>query len=141
MSNEFQAFEVPLPSGGLNYPTNCSFKSGVVKLRYGTSRDETILMDNQLIKKGTVLTELLKSLMVDKEDVNKLFPGDYNALMLAARISMYGSDFEAEIQCPSCGKMNKIFVDLTKFENFENTENFLSGNFEYTSKLKNKYKY
>lgn len=141
MNIEFQTFEVPLPSEGLNYPNDCAFKSGVVKLKYGTSKEETILMDNQLIKKGTVLTELLKSLMVEKEDVNMLFPGDYNALMLAVRISMYGSDYDAEIQCPSCGRSNKVFIDLSKFENYKNTEDFLSGNFEYVSKFKNKYKY
>ena len=137
----FQTFVIPLPSGGLNYTDDCAFKKGTVELKYGTSREETILMDRQLIRNGTVLDELLKSLMIEKEDVSKLFPGDFNALVIAARVSMYGNIWEVKVPCPSCGVEQEIKIDISEFDNFKNTEEFENGTLVYESTQGNKFEY
>lgn len=140
-NNNFQTFEVELPSKGLNYPDDCVFKKGTVNLKYGTSKEETILMDSQLIRKGTVLDKLVQSLLIEDEDISKLFPGDFNSLVVNARISMYGTRWEIKIPCPMCGEQNKNVIDISEFNSFENTKEFEEGKFEFISSLKNKFKY
>ena len=68
-----------------------------------TAREEDILTSRALLKKGTVITELLKSCLVDRS-VNPadLLGGDRNALMVAIRITGYGPDYNAEIECQEC---------------------------------------
>jgi hypothetical protein len=49
-----------------------------------TAREEDILTSRALIKKGTVITNLLQSCVVDKRvDVQKMLSGDRNAVMVA----------------------------------------------------------
>jgi hypothetical protein len=68
-----------------------------------TAREEDILTSRALIKKGTVITELLKSCLIDKSiDVQDMIAGDRNAIMVALRITGYGAEYPAEIQCSSC---------------------------------------
>lgn len=96
---------VPLPSSGKVYPQGTSlFGSDAVEIRAMTAREEDILTSRALLKKGTVITELIKSCIVDK-NINPadLLGGDRNALMVAIRITGYGPDYSAEIECNECG--------------------------------------
>jgi hypothetical protein len=107
---------VPLPSLGICYPDghplhNCE----TVEIRPMTAREEDILTSRALIKKGTVITHLLESCMVDKSiRANDLIVGDRNALMIALRITGYGADYKAEIQCPECTTTTKYEFDLSE---------------------------
>lgn len=99
----------PLPSLGKVYPDGhplCG-KSDI-GVRVMTAREEDILTNRALIKKGKVLTELLKSCIIDKSvDVNSLLVGDQNAIMLVLRMSGYGADYgPIEIECENCGHKN-----------------------------------
>jgi len=95
---------VPLPSNGLVYPESSSLHGReTVDIRVMTAREEDILTSRALIKKGTVITELLRSCIMDKSiDVQDMIAGDRNAIMVALRITGYGADYGAEIQCSSC---------------------------------------
>lgn len=95
---------VPLPSCGKAYPTGSSLHGvEVVDIKAMTAREEDILTSRALLKKGTVITELIKSCLVDKTiNPTELLTGDRNALMVAIRITGYGAGYDAEIECEEC---------------------------------------
>lgn len=96
---------VPLPSAGKVYPQDSTlFNVETVDIRPMTAREEDILTSRALLKKGTVITELIKSCLVDRSiNPNDLLGGDRNALMIAIRITGYGPEYAAEIECNECG--------------------------------------
>lgn len=107
---------VPLPSKGVVYPTDSAlYDRETVDIRAMTAREEDILTSRALIKKGTVITELIRSCLVDKRiDVNKMISGDRNAVMVALRITGYGAEYSAEVDCPACGTKSKQAFDLAQ---------------------------
>jgi len=106
---------VPLPSLGLVYPSNSPFHNkDTVSIRTMTTREEDILMNRAFIKKGTVLTELVKSCLVTPGDPNELLMCDRNALMFAIRVTGYGSDYEVEVECPDCNEKFKNVFQLAE---------------------------
>lgn len=95
---------VPLPSNGKAYSQDSSLHGAdLVEIKSMTAREEDILTSKALLKKGTVITELIKSCMVDKSvNVLDLLSGDRNALMVAIRITGYGPEYSVEMECPEC---------------------------------------
>lgn len=95
---------VPLPSAGLVYPTQSSLHGReTVEIKAGTAREEDILTSRALLKKGTVITELIRSCLLDKS-INPvdMLTGDRNALMVAIRVTMYTADYDVELECNEC---------------------------------------
>lgn len=85
---------VELPSKGLIYPETNPLSSGKVEMKYMTAREEDILTNQSYIQKGTVLDELIKSLIVTPNvKYEDMVVGDKNALLVAARILGYGKDY------------------------------------------------
>lgn len=109
---------VPIPSKGLIYPSSHPLHmKEVVEIRGMTTREEDILMSRALIRKGTVISELIKSCMITRDvDVTSLIGGDRNALMVAIRILGYGSEYVGSMDCPACQIKNTITVDLNTLE-------------------------
>ena len=107
---------VPLPSKGLVYPQGHPLHNAEsVEYRSMTAKEEDILMSQALIKRGTVITELIKSCLINKDiDVTTLLSGDRNALMIAIRASGYGSNYEPIFNCPSCDFKNEMQIDLNQ---------------------------
>lgn len=100
---ELPVATVPLPSGGKVYPDGPLHMAESIDIKAMTAREEDILMNRTLVKKGTVITELIKSCVMDKSiDVNSMISGDRNALMVAVRITGYGADYSPKITCPAC---------------------------------------
>lgn len=100
---ELPVASVPLPSKGLIYPDGPLAGAETVDIKAMTAKEEDILMNRTLVRKGTVVTELIKSCMLDKNvDVNSMISGDRNALMIAVRITGYGADYSPKVTCPSC---------------------------------------
>jgi hypothetical protein len=95
---------VPLPSAGRVYPPSSPLHLvEMVEIRAGTAREEDILTSRALLKKGTVISELIKSCLVNKAiDTGEMLIGDRYALMVAVRITMYGPDYDAELVCGEC---------------------------------------
>ena len=89
----FPSEEVTLPSKGLLYPEGHPLKKGVIEMKYMSAKEEDILTNPNLIKNGTVIDKLLKSLIVTPFDYNTLLTGDKNAVLVAARILGYGADY------------------------------------------------
>ena len=106
---------VPLPSAGKIYGQGSSLHNAT-KLEYRsmTAREEDILMSRAYIKKGTVITELIKSCLIDNSvNVNSMISGDRNALMIAIRASGYGASYKPQYTCPACETMNTLDIDLS----------------------------
>jgi hypothetical protein len=96
---------VPLPSAGKTYPPQHPLHDcETVEIKAMTAREEDILTSRALLKKGTVISELIKSCLTNKA-VNPvdLLMGDRNALMVAIRITGYGPEYDAEVECNECG--------------------------------------
>ena len=106
---------VPLPSGGVIYPVDSPLHAKeTIDIRAMTAREEDILTSRALIKKGTVITELIKSCLIDKTiNVEEMVTGDRNAVMTALRITGYGASYTVEVECPECGEKSKQDFKLT----------------------------
>jgi hypothetical protein len=102
---------VELPSKGLLYPKDSELAKGTVEIKYMTAKEEDLLTNQAYIKNGTVLDKLLKSLIVSKINYDDLLIGDKNAIMVAARILGYGSEYSFEYLGES------QTVDLSQVEN------------------------
>ena len=85
---------VELPSQGLVYPKDNPLSSGKVEMKYMTAREEDIITNSNYIRKGVVIDKLLQSLVVSKINLNDLIVGDKNALLIAARVLGYGSEYK-----------------------------------------------
>ena len=112
---------VDLPSKGQFYPQGSPLH-GVesLEIRHMTAKDEDILVNKSYITKGVVLDRLLQSVLVDKSvSVDDLLVGDKNALLVAARITGYGSEYNTKVLCPACGSITENVLDLDEITSNE----------------------
>jgi hypothetical protein len=126
---QFPTEEVTLPSKGLFYPEDSPLRKGVIEMKYMTAREEDILTNQNLIQNGTVIDKLLQSLIVTPIDYKQLLIGDKNAILIAARILGYGSDYTFEY------RGQKIDINLSNIEDKPIDESLVSdgkNEFEFT---------
>ena len=99
--HKFPTEVIDLPSQGKLYSKDSPLAEGKIELKYMTTREEDILMSENLIKKGVVIDKLLDSLIVT-ENVKQtdLILGDKNAVLVAARILAYGPQYTTQITNP-----------------------------------------
>jgi hypothetical protein len=123
----FPTEEIELPSKGLIYPEDNPLSSGKITMKYMTAKEEDILTNQSYIQNGTVLDKLLQALIVSKINYNDLIVGDKNAIMVAARVLGYGSDYIFNYN----GQEHT--VDLSKIDNkpFEHSNKGVNE-FEFT---------
>lgn len=107
---KFPTEMVELPSKGLVYPEDNPLSSGQIEMKYMTAKEEDILTNQNYINNGTVIDELLKSLIITKINYNDLIVGDKNAIMIAARVLGYGKDYSFTYD------NNEQVVDLSLLE-------------------------
>ena len=105
---------VELPSGGQGYPeTHPLHEQETIEIKFMTAKDEDILTSQALLKKGIALDRFLENIVVNKNiDTSSLLIGDKNAVLVAARGSGYGFDYETTIKCPECSTKNELSFDL-----------------------------
>ena len=107
---------VKLPSMGRFYPESSQLY-GVTELeiKHLTAKEEDILSNEENIASGQVFDMLLSNILIDKSiNPADLLEGDKTALLIAARITGYGSKYVASGECPSCKKINNFTFDLEK---------------------------
>ena len=115
---------VELPSKGLLYSKDSELAKGTVEIKYMTAKEEDILTNQAYIKSGIVLDKLLKSLIVSKIEYDDLLIGDKNAIMVAARILGYGSEYSFEyLGEPQTVDLSQIENKPLKEELFKNGTN------------------
>jgi len=125
---------VDLPSKGLLYPEGHVLSGGTIEIKYMTAKEEDILTSQNLIQKGVVLDELLKSLIASKVTLDEIMIGDKNAIMVASRIFGYGKTYSVDTICPECGETEKdCEYDLTTFDHKKVDEKYFKNQnvFEY----------
>ena len=129
--HKFPTEVVDLPSKGLVYDKENPLSSGKIEMKYMTAKEEDILSNQSYITNGTVLDKLLKALIVSKDiNYNDLIVGDKNALLIAARILGYGSEYEFNY------KDETIKIDLSVLDNKEiNKKLFEQGKNEFSFTL------
>lgn len=112
-AKDFPTEIIDLPSEGYFYPKSSPLSSGRIELKYMTAKEEDILTSQNLIKKGVVLDELLKALIVTPGvKLDDILIGDKNGIFLAARRLAYGDKYSAKITCPKCGAENEVALEL-----------------------------
>ena len=122
---QFPTEDVTLPSKGLLYPEGHPLRSGVIKMKYITAKEEDILTNQNFIKNGTVINKLLQSLIVTPVSYNDLLIGDKNAILIAARILGYGADYTFDFTNPRTGDTESVTIDLTELDDKELDESLL----------------
>lgn len=106
---------VELPSQGLFYsPDHPLHGEKTVEIRYMTAKEEDILTSKSLLKEGVALDRMLQNLLVDKSiNIKTLLVGDKNALLVAARKTGYGPEYETKVTCPSCTNTEEYSFDIS----------------------------
>jgi hypothetical protein len=147
---EQQKYDFPteildLPSKGLVYPKDHPLSSGTIEIKYMTAKEEDILSNQNLIKKGVVLDKLFESIIVDKSvNPNDIVIGDKNAIILATRLLGYGHEYKMSFYSSKLLKSIETTIDLSEIKTKEvDFSIFKNENeFEFTTPLgKNKVKF
>ena len=107
---------VELPSRGKFYPSDHPLHNKeVIEMRFMTAKDEDILTSPALLRNGLAIDRLIENLIVDSNvSVNDLLIGDKNAVILAARISGYGEQYNVNVTCPNCQASIEHEFDLSE---------------------------
>ena len=105
---------VDLPTGGRYYPEGHPLhKQSSIEIKQMTAKEEDMLTSQTLLRKGIALERVLSSLIMDKNiSTDTLYVADKNAIIIATRISGYGSDYNTTVGCPACGESQKYSFDL-----------------------------
>lgn len=113
---EIPTLEIDLPSKGRVYPEGSGVANADrVEIYAMTARQEDILTNRALARKGTLITHLLNSAFKMRGlDSRNMLTGDRNAIMVGLRVSGYGQEYNVEVQCPACSEKSKQGFDLAK---------------------------
>tara|TARA_R110000751_G_scaffold44360_1_gene101578 strand:+ start:521 stop:1363 length:843 start_codon:yes stop_codon:yes gene_type:complete len=132
---------VDLPSGGQMYGEDHQLHNvETVEIRHMTAKEEDILTSETLLKRGMAIDRLVESVMVDKTiKTDELLIGDKNAILLAARITGFGPQYEADVTCPKCDTEQEHVFDLSTIKHKKISQRNAKSTTEgtYTFKLPN----
>lgn len=106
---------VKLPSRGVVYPPESPlYMLESIDIKSVSAKEENILANAVLIKKGVVLSVLMRACITNRMiDPDLLLVGDRNAILTAIRVSAYGPNYSVEVECPKCGKVHQHTFDLS----------------------------
>jgi hypothetical protein len=116
---------VDLPSGGKHYPKGHPLH-GVesVEIKYMTAKEEDILTSRSLLRTGTVIDRLIEAVIVShKVRAEDMLTGDREAVLVASRITGYGSAYETKVKCPACEASNDYSFDLNQISTRKGGDN------------------
>ncbi len=144
--HKFPTEVIDLPSLGKVYSKDSPLADGKVELKYMTTKEEDILMSENLIKKGIVIDKVLDSLIVTQGvSSDDLILGDKNAVLIAARILAYGPEYTCQVSNPKNPQESiEHTFDLTKcpFKEPLKDVNYTDNSFDYVTPIgKNKLKF
>lgn len=120
---------VELPSRGIYYQN----KKKSLRVAYLTASDENILSAQNLIQSNTVIDELLKRKILDKDiNIDDLVDEDRNAILIFLRNTAFGPEYNFYLKDPKTDQEFTSVIDLSevKFKDFtlQSDEN---GEFKY----------
>jgi len=134
---QFVTEVIELPSEGYFYPADNPLSSGKIELFMPTAKHEDILTSRNLIKKGVVIDQFLKSLVAnEKVNFDDILVGDKNGLLIASRILLYGAQYKTKITCRSCEEQFTHDINLADLEMREiDFSKFTKGQNEFSFQL------
>ena len=144
--HKFPTEVIDLPSGGKVYGKESPLAEGKLEIKYMTTKEEDILMSENLIKKGVVIDKLLDSLIVTKGVKQEhLVLGDKNAVLVACRILAYGPEYTCEVTNPkNPDQQVEHTFDLSQcpFKTISEDVDYSDNSFEFITPIgKNKVKF
>ena len=107
---------VKLPSRGMVYEqTSPLYLCESIDVKAMTAKEEDILSSPALIRKGIVLSTLIRACITNRMvDPDTMLGGDRNAILLAIRVSAYGHEYDVTVPCPKCGEESQHTFDLSR---------------------------
>jgi hypothetical protein len=121
---------VQLPSQGVHYAN--AKKS--LRIAYLTASDENILMSPNLIQSETVVDELLKRKILDKDiNFDEIVEEDKQAILIFLRNTAFGTEYTTTLTDPSTKKSFETVIDLSvlKVKEFK-LESDSNGEYTYS---------
>jgi hypothetical protein len=114
---------VELPSQGKYYPEGHPLHGqDTIEIKQMTAKEEDLLTSRALLKKGVAIDRLIQSIIVNKQiNPDTLLVGDRNAVLIATRVSGYGSDYQTKIGCPACSAQQDYNFNLNSAEVYDGT--------------------
>lgn len=103
---------VNVPSKGLYYPDKKDF----FYVRYLSYEEEYILTDQTIMEHGDGIRKVLEAVIVDDFDIEKLVPGDVQAISMFLRSTAFGDKLELNLKCPKCKKSQERAVLISEFQ-------------------------
>ena len=119
---------VELPSKGKFYsPDHPLYEQETIEIKQMTAKEEDMLTSRSLLKKGIALDRVLESVIMNKAvKADELLIGDRNAIIVAMRVSGYGSDYDTQVTCPACQTQQTYAFNLNEIEFFHGDHEFNS---------------
>ena len=120
---------IELPSRGIHY-TN---KKKSVRVAYLTASDENILSSPSFLNTNTVITELLRRKILDKDiSVDDIVEEDKQAILIFLRNTAFGSEYKLTTTDPKTGNSFDTEIDLStlKIKDFNLSED-VNGEYSY----------
>jgi hypothetical protein len=120
---------VELPSRGIHY----SNKRKSVRVAYLTAADENILSSPSFLNTNTVIPELLKRKILDRDfSIDEIVEEDRQAILIFLRNTAFGSEYTLTTYDPKTDKEFSTVINLEtlKLKDFNLTEN-TNGEYSY----------
>lgn len=120
---------VVLPTKGIHYKS----RKKSVRVAYLTASDENILSSPSLIATGTVVDELLKRKILDKDlPIDEIVEEDRQAILIFLRNTAFGSEYKISALDPKTDETFSFEIDLSeiKVKDFNLTED-ANGEYSY----------
>ena len=128
----FPTETISLPSKGLVYPESNPLSKGEITIKLMTAKEEDIITNQNLIRKGLHLDKLLESVVVEPGvNINDLVLGDKNAILITSRILAFGTEYDVTINDPGDNEPASVTIDLSKIKIKEVDESKLNRDNEY----------
>ena len=101
---------VELPSKGIHYQN----KKKSLRVAYLTAADENILSSPNLVATNTVVDELLKRKILDKDiNIDDIVDEDRQAILIFLRNTAFGSEYKITTSDPKTGEPFTFEIDLS----------------------------
>jgi hypothetical protein len=113
---------IELPSRGIHYTS----KRKSVRIAYLTASDENILSSPSFLNTNTVISELLKRKILDRDlPIEEIIEEDRQAILIFLRNTAFGSEYTVTTVDPKTGQEFNTVVNLEtlKLKDFNLTEN------------------
>ena len=120
---------VELPSKGIHYQN----KKKSLRVAYLTAADENILSSPNLVATNTVVDELLKRKILDKDiNIDDIVDEDRQAILIFLRNTAFGSEYKITTSDPKTGEPFTFEIDLStlKIKDFNLPED-TNGEYSY----------